>query len=191
MARKLRPEERELWKRVVETATPMRPASVDVTAPFLMPGSIKLRPSLLAPKIMAFKIGAKAPSKPAATHMGSAAKPQLTMDAKSFGKLTRGKLQPEARLDLHGMTMSEAHPMLQKFILGSAQLQRRLVLVITGKGKSKPDQGPIPERHGVLRHNVPLWLRQAPLSSVILEVTSAHQRHGGGGAFYVYLRRKR
>ena len=140
---------------------------------------------------MAFKIGAKAPSKPAATHMGSAAKPQPTMDAKSFGKLTRGKLQPEARLDLHGMTMSEAHPMLQKFILGSAQLQRRLVLVITGKGKSKPDHGPIPERHGILRHNVPLWLRQAPLSSVILEATPAHQRHGGGGALYVYLRRKR
>ena len=140
---------------------------------------------------MAFKIGAKVPSRPAATDMGSVTKPQPTMDAKSFGKLTRGKLQPEARLDLHGMTMSEAHPMLQKFILGSAQLQRRLVLVITGKGKSKPGHGPIPERHGVLRHNVPLWLCQAPLSSVILEVTSAHQRHGGGGAFYVYLRRKR
>ncbi len=191
MARKLRPEERELWKRVVETATPMRPASVDVTAPFLMPGSIKLRPSLLAPKIMAFKIGAKAPSRPSATHMGSAAKPQLTMDAKSFGKLTRGKLQPEARLDLHGMTMSEAHPMLQKFILGSAQLQRRLVLVITGKGKSKPEQGPMRKSDGVLRHNGALWLCKAPICCVSVEWTTGDQGHSGGGAFYVYLRRKR
>jgi DNA-nicking Smr family endonuclease len=89
------------------------------------------------------------------------------------------------------MTMSEAHPTLQNFILGSAQLQRRLVLVITGKGRSKPARGPVPERHGVLRHNVPLWLRQSHLATVILEVTPAHQRHGGSGAFYVYLRRKR
>ena len=95
-------------------------------------------------------------------------KPAPVMDAKSFGKLTRGKLRPEGRIDLHGMTMAEAHPALQDFILGSAQLQRRLVLVITGKGKSKPDYGPVPERHGVLRHNVPIWLRQSPLSSVIL-----------------------
>ena len=118
-------------------------------------------------------------------------KPAPVMDAKSFGKLTRGKLRPEGRIDIHGMTMAEAHPALQDFIMGSAQLQRRLVLVITGKGKSKPDYGPIPERHGVLRHNVPIWLRQSPLSSVILEVTPAHQRHGGAGALYVYLRRSR
>ena len=106
-------------------------------------------------------------------------------------ELARGKLRPEGRIDLHGMTMAQAHPALQDFILGSAQLQRRLVLVITGKGKSKPDHGPIPERHGVLRHNVPIWLRQSPLSLVILEVTQAHQRHGGEGALYVYLRRGR
>ena len=118
-------------------------------------------------------------------------KPHLKMDAKSYGKLTRGKLNPEARLDLHGMTMSEAYPVLQNFILRSAQLQRRLVLVITGKGKSKSDRGLFPERHGVLRHNVPLWLRQAPLVNVILETTLAHQRHGGAGALYIYLRRNR
>jgi DNA-nicking Smr family endonuclease len=191
MARKLRPEERELWKKVAETATPMQLAPLDITVPLLVPGLKKQSPILPAPKIMAFRIGAKVPSKSMATQMGSAAKLQPTMDAKSFGKLTRGKLQPEARLDLHGMTMSEAYPILKDFILASAQLQRRLVLVITGKGKSKPDHGPIPERHGVLRHNVPIWLRQAPLLSVILVVTSAHQRHGGGGAFYVYLSRKR
>jgi DNA-nicking Smr family endonuclease len=34
-------------------------------------------------------------------------------------------------------------------------------------------------------------LRQSPLSLVILEVTQAHQRHGGEGALYVYLRRGR
>jgi len=151
------------------------------------------RPAPVQPDLKGFKIGAKSRSTPLVGGGQAAVKPAPVMDAKSFGKLTRGKLRPEGRIDLHGMTMAEAHPALQDFILGSAQLQRRLVLVITGKGKgkSKPDYGPIPERHGVLRHNVPIWLRQSPLSSVILEVSPAHQRHGGAGALYVYLRRGR
>ena len=191
MVRKLRPEERELWQRVADTATPMRLATSAALLPVLVSKANKQRVVLAPLKISAFTIGAKVPEKSMSTHTSFISKPQPTMDAKSFGKLTRGKLQPEARLDLHGMTLSEAHPFLKNFILGSAQLKRRLVLVITGKGKSKPDNGIIPERHGVLRHNVPIWLRQAPLSSCILEVTPAHQRHGGGGAFYVYLRRNR
>jgi len=191
MVRKLRPEERELWQRVADTAIPMRLATSAILPPVLVSKAKKQRVILAPLKITEFIIGAKAPTKSVASRMGFVSKPQPRMDAKSFGKLTRGKLQPEARVDLHGMTLSEAHPFLQNFILGSAQLKRRLVLVITGKGKSKPDNGPIPERHGVLRHNVPIWMKQAPLSSVILEVTPAHHRHGGGGALYVYLRRNR
>jgi len=191
MVRKLRPEERELWKKVADTATPTRMPALAATFNLAFPGVKKTHPAPAQPKITAFQIGANSQTRSVTTDTKPAPKPQLKMDAKSFGKLTRGKLNPEARLDLHGMTMSEAHPTLQNFILGSAQLQRRLVLVITGKGRSKPDRGPVPERHGVLRHNVPLWLRQSHLATVILEVTPAHQRHGGGGAFYVYLRRKR
>ena len=181
MARKLRPEERELWKKVADTATPLAaPVKMEMPRALSLPKAKIERPAAVQPDLKPLVGGGQAEVKPAPV-----------MDAKSFGKLTRGKLRPEGRIDLHGMTMAEAHPALQDFILGSAQLQRRLVLVITGKGKSKPDYGPIPERHGVLRHNVPIWLRQSPLSSVILEVTPAHQRHGGAGALYVYLRRGR
>jgi DNA-nicking Smr family endonuclease len=66
----------------------------------------------------------------------------------------------------------------------------RLVLVITGKGKPAPDHGPIPTRTGVLRHQVPHWLRMAPLGPAVLQVTESHLKHGGGGAYYVYLRRR-
>ena len=191
MARKLRPEERALWEKVAETATPMRSAGPLSIPRLALPKSLEARSALIPPKITDFKIGAKAQPKQATAYIDSVSKLQLKMDAKAYGKLTRGKLNPEARLDLHGMTMSEAYPVLQNFILRSAQLQRRLVLVITGKGKSKSDRGLIPERHGVLRHNVPLWLRQAPLVNVILETTLAHQRHGGAGALYIYLRRNR
>jgi DNA-nicking Smr family endonuclease len=115
----------------------------------------------------------------------------LNMDHKSFGKMKRGKLKPEAWIDLHGMTMAEAHPELVAFILGSQSLGRRLVLVITGKGKDRDGGGPIPTRHGVLRHQVPQWLALPPLSQAILQVSPAHMRHGGHGAYYVYLRKRR
>lgn len=119
----------------------------------------------------------------------SLASAPLRMDAKAFGKMNKGKLSPEGRIDLHGMTLAEAHPELMSFILGAYAAGLRLVLVITGKGKPKPDYGPIPQRMGVLRHQVPQWLRLPPLGPVVLQVAEAHLRHGGSGAFYVYLRR--
>jgi DNA-nicking Smr family endonuclease len=95
------------------------------------------------------------------------------------------------KIDLHGMTIAEAHPELVAFILNSHAMGRRLVLVITGKGKDRDDGGPIPTRFGVLRHQVPQWLALPPLAQAILQVTPAHLRHGGHGAYYVYLRRTR
>ncbi|WP_386624678.1 Smr/MutS family protein [Sulfitobacter geojensis] len=115
----------------------------------------------------------------------------VQMDQKAFGKLKRGKLKPEGRLDLHGMTLDRAHPALSRFILSSHKSGKRLVLVITGKGKQRDEGGPIPVRHGVLRHQVPQWLGMAPLKSVVLQVSQAHISHGGDGAYYVYLRRQR
>ena len=115
----------------------------------------------------------------------------LRMDHKTHKRMTQGKLRPEARLDLHGMTMDQAHPALMRFILRAHENGKRMVLVITGKGKSRDEGGPIPVRRGVLRHNVPQWLSTPPLAAVVLQVTEAHLKHGGGGAYYVYLRRQR
>lgn len=115
----------------------------------------------------------------------------VQMDQKAYGKLRRGKLKPDARIDLHGMTLAQAHPALTGFILRSADAGHRLVLVITGKGKDRDDGGPIPTKFGVLRHQVPQWLSMAPLGGIVLQVSEAHIRHGGGGAYYVYLRRSR
>lgn len=117
------------------------------------------------------------------------ARQPVQMDKKAFGRLKRGKLLPEGKIDLHGMTMEQAHPALTGFLLRAHGEGKRLVLVITGKGKSKPDDGPIPTRRGVLKHQVPQWLAMAPLRSVVLQVAEAHLKHGGTGAYYVYLRR--
>lgn len=114
----------------------------------------------------------------------------LRMDAGTHAKMTRGKLQPEARIDLHGLTLSEAHPELIRFILNAHAAGLRLVLVITGKGKRRDDHGPIPQRTGALRHQVPHWLHLPPLGPAVLQVTESHLKHGGSGAYYVYLRRR-
>jgi DNA-nicking Smr family endonuclease len=111
------------------------------------------------------------------------------MDAKLHTRMTRGRLAPEARLDLHGMTLAEAHPELVRFVLGAQAQGLRLVLIITGKGKPPPDHDPLPRRTGLLRHQVPVWLRQPPLGPAVQQVAEAHLRHGGAGALYVYLRR--
>jgi DNA-nicking Smr family endonuclease len=112
------------------------------------------------------------------------------MDRRRFDKLRRGRMEPEARIDLHGMTSEHAHAALNGFILSAYAQDLRLVLVITGKGKAD-DSPHQPRRHGILRHSLPHWLAAPPLAGRILQVTPAHQRHGGSGAFYVYLRRRR
>jgi DNA-nicking Smr family endonuclease len=77
------------------------------------------------------------------------------------------------------------------FIAGAHARGLRLVLVITGKGKAHDDHGPIPTRTGILRHQVPQWLNSGALRALILQVTEAHRSHGGGGAYYVYLKRRK
>ena len=191
MARKLRSEEWELWRRVADTAIPIQPLFHMGQQGLAKVRNTDKKPPRINIEIKDFKIGQTLRQAIETKGVEAPKKKHHKMDAKAFGKLTRGKTRPEAVLDLHGMTLVEAQPALHNFILGSAQLDRRLVLVITGKGRPKVDYGPIPVRHGVLRENVPIWLRQLPLSSVILDVTTAHQRHGGGGAIYVYLKKKR
>ena len=63
------------------------------------------------------------------------------------------------------------------------------LFALAGDDQNQTQAGPIPQRIGVLRHQVPLWLRQMPLAPSVLQITEAHLKHGGAGAFYIYLRR--
>jgi DNA-nicking Smr family endonuclease len=183
--RKLRPEEEALWNAVARTTIPMHPHVLKrkTEEPAPVPAVTAPPPMRLQPFRLGERPKAPVPAKPQA--------PALNMDARAFSRMTKGKLSPEARIDLHGMTLAEAHPELIRFILNAHADALRLVLVITGKGKPGADHGPIPQRAGVLRHQVPHWLRQVPLAPVILQVNEAHLRHGGSGAYYVYLKRQR
>ena len=89
------------------------------------------------------------------------------------------------------MTLQQAHPELVRFILTAQTRGLRLVLVITGKGQREDPYDPMPRRRGVLKSQVPLWLRTPPVAQAVLQVSEAHRSHGGEGAYYVYLRRRR
>ncbi|RKF13384.1 DNA mismatch repair protein MutS [Roseovarius spongiae] len=188
--RKLRPEELALWRKVAETADPLtrdRPQPAPAR-PFSDPEpSSKPKEQ---PPIAPFRVGERAEGALPGLTDRTVAMP-VTMDKRAHTKLKRGKMKPEARIDLHGMTLDRAHGALTAFILRAHAQGKRLVLVITGKGKRSDQPGPIPVRQGVLRHNVPHWLQIPPLAQVVMQVSEAHGRHGGGGAYYVYLRRPR
>jgi DNA-nicking Smr family endonuclease len=104
------------------------------------------------------------------------------LDRANAERLKRGKHRIEARLDLHGMTQSEAYGALLGFIRGARAEGKRCVLVITGRGAVGG---------GILRSAVPRWLNEAELRPHLLAIATAQQRDGGGGALYVMLRRTR
>lgn len=193
--RRLRPEEEELWRKVTDNTErlhPEKPFHPDdfVTTPRPTP-RVKSEFDIVSPRGQT--LGAKPSTSVnlAPSIVDRVAGQPVQMDRKAFARMKRGKLKPQGKLDLHGMTLDRAHPTLTRFILSAHAQGKRLVLVVTGKGKNRDDQGPIPVRFGVLRHQVPHWLDTPPLSSVILQVSQANVRHGGGGAYYVYLRRQR
>jgi len=149
-------------KRPAKAPTPSTPKRVAAKAP--------LRP----------QPPAKSPKPPPEPLKGLApalmpGQPMTGVDGGTAERLRRGRIAPDAVLDLH------------------------CLLVITGKGLSRSSAAPaskgfvMPDRArgGVLRTLVPHWLNESDLRSMVVGVQSAHQRHGGTGALYIYLRRKR
>lgn len=192
--RHLSAEDKALWKKVADSTDRLRPSRLMTGFP--PPELADKAPAPLKVKTPKFQIGERSgsttrPHDIAPSLSSSVASQALSMDRKVFGKMKKGRLSPEGRIDLHGMTIAQAHPVLTRFILDAVAMDRRLVLVITGKGKHRDDGGPIPVRHGVLRHQVPHWLHTMPLRQHVLQIAEAHLKHGGQGAYYVYLRRRR
>jgi DNA-nicking Smr family endonuclease len=104
--------------------------------------------------------------------------------------LARGRDAIDARIDLHGMTQTEAHHALASFLRRAQSDGARTVLVVTGKGAGKNGRDDYVAR-GVLRRQVPLWLGLPEFRPLIVGFDEAHASHGGQGALYVRLRRPR
>lgn len=190
--RNLSPQERALWESVARQAKPLDRTTAKVSAIPAAPAPAPPPVTNSATPLPKFAVGQRVDHRKDHDLLSGLTQ-QLTarpvrMDAKAHRRLTRGKLRPEARIDLHGMTLAEAHPALLSFILTEHAAGTRLCLVITGKGKLRDREAPMPVRQGVLRHQVPQWLRLPPCAALVLQILPANIRHGGDGAYYVYLR---
>lgn len=113
------------------------------------------------------------------------------LDRNTEQRLKRGKLPIEARLDLHGMSRDNAHEAVINFIASAHNQGKRCVLIITGKGSRKDADPFAATKPGILKKSLPDWLFSAPLQGKVLRYVAAQPQHGGGGAFYVLIRRKR
>lgn len=175
--RPLSREERVLWKAVTQSIVPRRtPAAAEDDADTEPP-----------PRSPA---GAKTPSPPAVTvteRIETRAPPPLApLGRRMKQRVVRGKDSIDGRLDLHGLTQSEAHGALLRFLRAAVAREARLVLVITGKGR-RDGEG----ERGVLKRQVPHWLSLPEFRALVIGFEDAHISHGGEGALYVRLRRLR
>jgi len=188
----------ELWLKVAESVTPLVPSRADALSAASQFVNEQTEKPAADHKFAARKRAAPAapyraretPAKPIAPAPGQ-------FDRRTRQKLTRGNVDIEARLDLHGHSAAQAYGELLSFLTVAKSRGLRTVLVITGKGCSPyarhtlhgSDHFHTPERQGRLRRLVPEWLNESMFRIHVSGFQPAHPRHGGGGAFYVRLRR--
>lgn len=171
--RVLSQDERVLWSTVIRSIEPLpggapaEPQPEAEIAETARPAAAKRAPAL-APE----------PPKPAPPSL-------VPLGRRLRGRVARGKEAIDARLDLHGLTQSEAHAALLHFLRTASAREARLVLVITGKGMRGDGE------RGVLKRQVPQWLALPEFRSLVIGFEEAGVRHGGEGALYVSLRRAR
>ena len=122
-------------------------------------------------------VGGKTPTQPADFRQGDYA----GIDKSNARRLRQGRARIEDIIDLHGMTQAEALATLRQFVQRAAFAGKRTILVITGKGRAG---------QGVLRARVPEWLKEQPLSQLVIAISDAQPADGGTGALYVRLKRK-
>ena len=104
----------------------------------------------------------------------------VLFDRRTEQRFRDGAIRIEARIDLHGMRQDAAYAALAVFLAAQVAAGRRKLLIITGQGRGKA---------GVLRSNLPGWLETLAAARHIIDLRPAAPRHGGDGAFYVWLRK--
>jgi DNA-nicking Smr family endonuclease len=179
--RSLSEEERALWDSIARQVKPLRkkprPAKPGAAAQLQ---ESKIFAKSIPVQRPAVSVNAPKPSKPAAP-------PLAPIGRRERSRLSRGRNEIDARLDLHGMTQVRAHHALFAFLQRAHRDGLTFVLIITGKGKVG---GPESER-GVLRRQVPHWLSLPEFRSLVVGFEEANIGHGGEGALYVRIRRTR
>lgn len=113
------------------------------------------------------------------------------MDKATARKLSRGEITPDGKLDLHKRTFEEARHELDGFVRSGLMAGHRLLLVVTGQGKHSPNDGTVLGQRQTLRAALPHWVETAGWSHDIVVCCTAHVKHGGAGAYYLYLKQRK
>ena len=96
------------------------------------------------------------------------------------------------RLDLHGLSLSQANKIVKKFIIESFEEGYKKLLIITGKGlRSKAHKNPyVSEQMNVLKYSVPEFIKNDDnLFDKISKFSIADLKDGGEGAFYIFFKK--
>lgn len=101
-------------------------------------------------------------------------------------RVRRGRVEAERTLDLHGYTQDRAEAALASFLRAAQADGETAVLVVTGKGARLQAGDAAP---GVLKRRLPEWLESRAVRPLVAGYALAHRRHGGAGAYYVFLKR--
>jgi DNA-nicking Smr family endonuclease len=174
-------DELQLWQKVTETVAPL---AKEKRAPKKKKPVVAAQPRDKPPeKARPSALPKPPPRKVAPPRKAPALNP---FDRRTLGRIVRGTVAIDARIDLHGMTQEAAERRLLRFLAGAQAGGAKLVLVITGKGKTGGSEG---GERGVLRRVVPMWLASPRLRPIVVGFDEAGPTHGGGGALYVRLRR--
>ncbi|AXE66534.1 hypothetical protein BBF93_18120 [Hyphomonas sp. CACIAM 19H1] len=172
--RRLSEEEARAWAKVASTVKRIGPreASLPEFQAALEAGEAELREEK--------KPARKTPLRAVSPEPPAPKVPVPPADRGREKRVRRGKLDIAATFDLHGHTQISAARALPGFLIAQQADGARCVLVITGKGR---------EGQGVLRRNFLLWLESPEARALVSGYAESHPKHGGSGAFYVFLRR--
>lgn len=170
--RVLSAEERILWTAITKSIAPLRDSDA-------AEGGDSSEDDVRQTEVLSARAGPAVPARK------TLAPPLAPLGRRMRTRVARGKEAIDGRLDLHGLTQSEAHRALLHFLRTAAARDARLVLVITGKG----GRGDV--ERGVLKRYVPQWLNLPEFQALIIGFEQAHVAHGGEGALYIRVRRTR
>lgn len=177
MARRhLSSEERALWSALTRSVRPLRPGSLPIDI-LDIPAAVPANRGL-------------APTPPRPAQAAPARSPSAVLDTSWERRIRSGTLVPEMAIDLHGHSLSSAHARLNHALSSALARDLRVLLIVTGKPPKTAASGR-ESRRGAIRGEIGHWLETSHFADRIASVRLAHPRHGGEGAIYVILRRKK
>jgi DNA-nicking Smr family endonuclease len=186
MGKRGKDEDEALWAHVIRTASPLKRREPRPPVDKALKPAPKAKPTPTPPQPPRQPAAAPAP-KP--SHVPRAA----PLDRQTSRQLVKGRLEVDAKLDLHGLCQRDAHEQLRRFLKTAQSKGLRHVLVITGKGADPEARTSFyaEDERGVLRQAVPRWLAEPDFASLVVSYSSAPRQLGGDGALYVRVRKLR